>query len=262
MIKKGMMLTVWLLFSQLSSIIVYAQLPEEELPVIVLWQDGYAYQEDCTQITGSWAYDAVNPAGKYVLFAEDGTVLRKTENMNTSDIGNDYTGTELDQATVALRAEIFEEFHGTITVVLEEKSGLQRLAELNEGNFWSLNLPINSGTYFFKEVTAKAEECCYKTEYSTEPVQLSEQAVCIMKVRVLNEAEPILEPVLEEIQPETEVAMTEEVHIEPQIQTKEGKEAHIMHESGFKKAVALAGGIITAALAGIWLWWKKQKRYG
>lgn len=261
MIKKGMMLTVWLLLSQLSSTIVYAQLPEEELPVIVLWQDGYAYQEDCTQITGSWAYDAVNPAGKYVLFAEDGTVLRKTENMNASDISNDYTGTELNQATAALRAETFEEFHGIITVVLEERSGLQRLAELTEGNFWSLNLPMNSGTYCFKEVTAKEGECCYKTEYSSEPVLLSEQAVCVMKVRVLNEAVPVPEPVLEEAQPETEVSMTE-VHIEQQIQTEEGKEAHIMHESGLKKAVALAGGIITVALAGIWLWWKKRKRYG
>ena len=88
-----------------------------KLPEIASWQNGFGYQEDGTQITGGWAYDMVNPAGRYVQFGEDGSVIQKTENPDTMDMGENYTGTELVPATLAIRAELFDGFSGTVTIL-------------------------------------------------------------------------------------------------------------------------------------------------
>ena len=166
---------------------VRADSQETELPVITAWQDGHGYQEDGTQIVGGWAYDSINPAGKYVLFGEDGAVLRKTENMEKTDLAEEYTGTELVPAVLALRAEVFEGFHGTIHVVLEEKSGIQKSAELNEANFYSLNVCVNSGDYVFREIKAWDEDAVYATEFSGALVHLPQERVRVMKLTVKEE---------------------------------------------------------------------------
>ena len=53
--------------------VAYAQ-KAEDLPQIVSWQDGKGYQSDGTFIADGWGYDTVNPAGKYVLFDENGNL--------------------------------------------------------------------------------------------------------------------------------------------------------------------------------------------
>lgn len=58
--------------------VAYAQ-KAENLPQIVSWQDGKGYQSDGTFIADGWGYDTVNPAGKYVLFDENGMVQLRTE---------------------------------------------------------------------------------------------------------------------------------------------------------------------------------------
>ena len=61
--------------------VAYAQ-KAEDLPQIVSWQDGKGYQSDGTFIADGWGYDTVNPAGKYVLFDENGMVQLRTETMD------------------------------------------------------------------------------------------------------------------------------------------------------------------------------------
>ena len=58
--------------------VAYAQ-KAENLPQIVSWQDGKGYQSDGTFIADGWGYDTVNPAGKYVLFDENGMAVFTAE---------------------------------------------------------------------------------------------------------------------------------------------------------------------------------------
>ena len=87
--------------------VAYAQ-KAENLPQIVSWQDGKGYQSDGTFIADGWGYDTVNPAGKYVLFDENGMVQLRTETMDPVNAEDEYSGTELEPANIAVRAEIFE----------------------------------------------------------------------------------------------------------------------------------------------------------
>lgn len=105
--------------------VAYAQ-KAENLPQIVSWQDGKGYQSDGTFIADGWGYDTVNPAGKYVLFDENGMVQLRTETMDPVNAEDEYSGTELEPANIAVRAEIFEGFTGKVHVTIEENGGVQR----------------------------------------------------------------------------------------------------------------------------------------
>lgn len=236
---------------------VCAASQETELPVITAWQDGHGYQEDGTQIADGWAYDSVNPAGKYVLFGEDGTVLRKTENMEETDLSEEYTGTELVPAVLALRAEVFEGFHGTIHVLLEEKSGIQKAVELNAENFYSLNVCMNSGDYVFREIKAWEEDAVYATEFSTASVYLPQEGLRVMKLTVKEERVEAARELPAETEGQEE---TEEMEKEQQTEVNTGKEGGMMQKLDRKKIAALSGGI-GVILAGIWAFCRKRKKY-
>lgn len=259
-VKKWMIFVILPLFCTLGTTEVHAQDEAYTLPVITQWQDGYAYQEDGTQIFDTWAYDSVNPAGKYVLLGEDGIVLQKTENLAKTDLESDYTGTELVQATLVLRADVFEKFCGTVTVLLKEKSGLQKTVKLSEQNFFGLNVPINSGTYMLQSVEAKTEECSYTVEYPNEAFQIAEQEAYILNLRVTDSVLEVEDNNQEKMKPESEDQQTEPRKKEQQ-ETEVGKEKEIMHDRGVKKILALVGSIGTACFAGIWLLKKRRKKH-
>ena len=259
LLKKGFILGMAMLASTICAVPVYAKNGNSDPPVIALWQDGHGYQEDGTQITGGWAYDSVNPAGKYVLFGEDGIVIRKAESQETAEIGEDYTATELVPAVIALRAEVFEGFHGTVRVLLEEKSGVQKEAELNDGNFYSQNICVNSGDYVLRKAEAMDAADSYVTEFSADMVHLPEKATRVMKVYVTD-----AKMELPEVSPENEKG-SDEPQTEPytgqQEENKEGKEESGMQEIGMKKVMALIGSIGAACLAGVLLLRRKRKKY-
>lgn len=64
-----------------------------DLPQIVSWDDGHGYLESGEMLRNDWGYDTVNPAGKYVLFDEEGAILRRSESMEAG-LEDNYTGTE------------------------------------------------------------------------------------------------------------------------------------------------------------------------
>lgn len=256
--KKWMVLTILLSSGLFAVIEVNAQQEAYTLPVITQWEDGYGYQEDGTQILDAWAYDSVNPAGKYVLFGANGYVLKKTEDLSQTDIENDYTGTELVQATIAVRADVFEGFCGTVTILLEENSGQQKNVELNEQNFYGLNVPIHSGTYVLQSVEAKEENTFYVVEYPDEAFSIGECEIYMLNLRV---TDGLLET--EKIFSETTELEAENLQEESQKGEKQeadvGKEETVMQDNVVRKLLAFAGGIGTACMAGIWLWKKKRK---
>lgn len=99
---------------------VLAETATQELPQIVFWDDGHGYLENGEMLRDGWGYDTVNPAGKYVLFDEEGAILRRSESMDAG-VEDNYTGTEQVPAVIVFRAQVFDGFAGTIEVVLEEQ---------------------------------------------------------------------------------------------------------------------------------------------
>ena len=121
--------------------VAYAQ-KAENLPQIVSWQDGKGYQSDGTFIADGWGYDTVNPAGKYVLFDENGMVQLRTETMDPVMYGGGgILVTELEPANIAVRAEIFEGFTGKVHVTIEENGGVQREIDLDSSVFLNGTCP-------------------------------------------------------------------------------------------------------------------------
>lgn len=257
--KRSFTVCLLMMAIMLSAVSVRAAENTAQLPVIASWQDGHGYREDGTQILDGWAYDSVNPAGKYVLFGTDGSVLRKSESQEMADPSEDYTGTELVPAVLALRAEIFEGFQGTVTLYLEEKGGVKKTVELNAGNFFGMNLCVNSGDYAVQKAEAKEGETIYATEFSNLAVHLPEKGTRVMKIRVTEtKADPLEEPAGNT---EMETGETQEGQDLQQTEKKQGKEEDRMRDMGTKKVMALFGGIGAACLAGILLLRKKQKKY-
>lgn len=94
-----------------------------DLPQIVSWDDGHGYLESGEMLRNGWGYDTVNPAGKYVLFDEEGAILRRSESME-AELEDNYIGTEQVPAVIVFRARVFDGFAGTIEVALEEQNGV------------------------------------------------------------------------------------------------------------------------------------------
>ena len=153
--------------------VAYAQ-KAENLPQIVSWQDGKGY-------------DTVNPAGKYVLFDENGMVQLRTETMDPVNVEDEYSGTELEPANIAVRAEIFEGFTGKVHVTIEENGGVQREIDLDSSVFFEWNLSVNSGNYRLKSVKATQNDQKYVAEFDNNYKNLPEQGLIIMKIKVKNE---------------------------------------------------------------------------
>lgn len=166
--------------------VAYAQ-KAEDLPQIVSWQDGKGYQSDGTFIADGWGYDTVNPAGKYVLFDENGMVQLRTETMDPVNAEDEYSGTELEPANIAVRAEIFEGFTGKVHVTIEENGGVQREIDLDSSVFFEWNLSVNSGNYRLKSVEATQNDQKYVAEFDNNYKNLPEQGLIIMKIKVKNE---------------------------------------------------------------------------
>lgn len=166
------------------SIEVYAEsMNEKDLPQIVRWEGGYGYDKEGTMILGSWAYDTVNNAGKYVLFGAEGSVLQKADNWAEKDnISENFSLTEQETATIALRADVSPSFSGEISVVLVEKNGLKKSYTLNQDNM--LNIPVCSGEYEIESVEAFDDKYVYGVEYPLDRHFIQEKELFLLKIKV------------------------------------------------------------------------------
>ena len=154
-----------------------------DLPQIVSWEDGHGYLENGEMLRDGWGYDTINPAGKYVLFDEDGAILRRSESMEVG-LEDNYTGTEQVPSILALRAQVFDGFAGTIEVVLEEQSGVIKTVTLNSENFYEWNLATGSGIYRIQSVSATEGDLAFATEFSNMYQNLPEEGLLVQKITV------------------------------------------------------------------------------
>ena len=154
-----------------------------DLPQIVSWDGGHGYLESGEMLRNDWGYDTVNPAGKYVLFDEEGAILRRSESMEAG-LEDNYTDTEQVPAVSAFRAQVFDGFTGTIEVALEEQNGIIQTVFLNADNFYEWNLSTGSGTYRIQSVSATAGDLSYVTEFSNMYLNLPEEGLLVQKITV------------------------------------------------------------------------------
>lgn len=154
-----------------------------DLPQIVSWDGGHGYLESGEMLRNDWGYDTVNPAGKYVLFDEEGAILRRSESMEAG-LEDNYTGTEQVPTVIAFRAQVFDGFTGTIEVALEEQNGIIQTVFLNADNFYEWNLSTGSGTYRIQSVSATAGDLSYVTEFSNMYLNLPEEGLLVQKITV------------------------------------------------------------------------------
>ena len=185
-------LKYWLLMGLYSSVLLAMPITvlantntqnSTDLPQIVSWDDGHGYLESGEMLRNGWGYDTVNPAGKYVLFDEEGAILRRSESMEAG-LEDNYTGTEQVPAVIAFRAQVFDGFTGTIEVALEEQNGIIQTVFLNADNFYEWNLSTGSGTYRIQSVSATEGDLSFVTEFSNMYQNLPEEGLLVQKITV------------------------------------------------------------------------------
>lgn len=239
-----------------------------DLPQIVSWDGGHGYLESGEMLRNDWGYDTVNPAGKYVLFDEEGAILRRSESMEAG-LEDNYTGTEQVPAVIAFRAQVFDGFTGTIEVALEEQNGIIQTVFLNADNFYEWNLSTGSGTYRIQSVSATAGDLSYVTEFSNMYLNLPEEGLLVQKITVT-------EVVIEKIPAAGEESQAAEKNENPidemnvlpekgqeeeteEISENQTQEVNIVDAVKQKNSFILFGvGVALLAAIGGLIWYKKR----
>lgn len=176
-----------LVFFMSGSCVSAEEIPGD-LPVIARWEEGCGFDSAGMQITGGWAYDSVNEAGKYVLFDENGMVQRKAERWEgREDAGEYFTSTEQETGTIALRSEISDGFVGEISVTVEEENGTAKKYLLSPENLFEFNIPAHSGRYRIQKAEAADSRYLYTTEYSGEPFWMEENGMFLCSIKVTDQ---------------------------------------------------------------------------
>lgn len=186
-LKWGLVFGFYLVILITMPVSVLADIVTQELPQIVSWEDGHGYLENGEMLRDGWGYDTVNPAGNYVLFDRDGTILRRSESMDTG-VEDNYTGTEQVPSVIAFRAQVFEGFTDTIEVVLEEQNGVTKTVILSADNFYEWNLSTGSGVYRIQSVSATDGDLSFVTEFSNVYQNLPEEGLLVQKITVTENA--------------------------------------------------------------------------
>ncbi|EOS40078.1 hypothetical protein D3Z53_22780 [Lachnospiraceae bacterium] len=169
------------------------------LPEIIRWECGGGYDRDGNRITGVWAYDTTEQAGKYVLFDGDGMVQKKTDRWEDRDNAEEYyTFTENKDGNIALRSEVFSGFDGEIAVTVESKNDVSREFVLSRENLYEWNVPAPEGAYRIQEVKAMDGRSVYAAEYPKEPLLLEEKGLVLVCIRVDGRKTQAIQPDEEE----------------------------------------------------------------
>ena len=159
----------------------------EELPVITRWESGKGYDEDGNCLADTWAFDSVHEAGRYVLFGKNGEVLQKAEVWEKKEqVSENFTVTNQNTGTIAIRAEVFEDFEGTVKGSVKEESGIESTFQLCAGNQYSTNLELPPGNYQLC-TEAIEKDCRYRVLYDVAEITLKESELKVENLRVLEE---------------------------------------------------------------------------
>lgn len=233
----------------------------EKLPQVVRWENGNGYDEKGELIKESWAYDTVNQAGKYVLFDATGIVLQKTDDWEErEDVTDNFTSTELETATIALRGEGFSGFSGQIKVNMTEKSGVRKSCSLSPDNSYLANISVNSGHYTIS-VEAYDDKYVYAAEYPAEQFEIQEKGLLLLKVKVTDQIEGEVIEVQKDKDNKGEQGQQNNIPEGDTHEVKGQEEESLIIEGSIKKYIlCLCGGVI-AGLAIYLLLRNRRNKY-
>lgn len=247
------------------------------LPQIVRWEDGNGIDENGDEIADTWAFDTVNPAGKYVLFGTAGEVLKKQEHFDdTESLDDGYTSTEQNPGRFAFRCNVFSGFSGTVDITMQEKSGRQISFSLYEKNFFEGNLFGATGLYSIVNAQAVWNDCIYRVDYPEQYFDMAEGKFVLIQMEVTQELlEQIIETeadtlteITEDTQPRASDSETEEAGEVENIENMEQTDLAGQAESevrtdltkGLTKRFLVFGSAISAGLLSMLLLLRKRKK--
>lgn len=228
----------------------------ETLPQIVQWENGNGMDTDGTVLKDTWAYDTVNPAGRYVLFGEKGEVLKKQESMDdTKEM--DYTFTETDFGKLGFRCTPFAAFQGTVTVTMKEQNGRTAACELSPQNYYEANIPVNSGSYTLESVEAEWEGTNYLAEVTEDTFEVREDSITMVNIRV---AESVLARQEEDTaRGEREPVDGENTHHEEKQETDKEVGKEMVEQC--RKPFLFLGIVLAAGTLGYFIYKKRHEKY-
>ncbi len=243
----------------LAGAYLHSYASEKGLPNIVAWENGRGLNENGSVIMDSWAYDTINPSGKYVLFGKSGEVLRKQEQMEEEDaLDTNYTATEQYLGRFAIRCDVFPGFTGTVDVKIQERSGKLIDFSLGQKCRYEGNLFAGTGVYRILDASAQSGDFLYKVSYPDKEFDMDEGKILLIRMEVIKETENRIA--------ETEMEDTKErqgIVSEASVPESEGEEeteiAEREVERGMpKKRIMILGSAMLAGLLGF-TWLKKRK---
>ncbi|WP_314723568.1 hypothetical protein [Enterocloster bolteae] len=168
------------------------QIPIEnqDIPVIVEWQDGHGFGEDGGRLYDGWAFDP--ESGCYVKF-ENGIVLVKADSILDTDNYDDFfTDTDQTMGTLAIRGQVIRHFNGNIRVVVEDvETHREKTCNLNGDNGYCFNLPTQEGRYQIKEAEAVWNKNHYKVSFDEESQEIRRDKTGLFEISVLPEGDGI-----------------------------------------------------------------------
>ena len=88
-------------------------------------------------------------------------------------VSENFTVTNQNTGTIAIRAEVFEDFEGTVKGSVKEESGIEYLFELCAANQYSTNLELPPGNYQLC-TEAIEKDCRYRVLYDVAEITLKE----------------------------------------------------------------------------------------
>lgn len=235
---------------------VQASPEAEKLPQIVQWENGNGLDADGTALKDTWAYDTVNPAGRYVLFGEEGEVLKKQEMLGDKE-EIDYTSTETDFGKLGFRCTYFASFEGCVTVTMKGDNGGTAACELSPQNYYEANIPVRSGSYTLQSAVAEWEGENYLIEVAEDMFEVREDSMTLVNLR-------ITERVLARQEEETAVEEREPA-ADKNTQADEKNETdrevrQEMAEQGMKPFLFLGIALVAGTL-GYLIYKKKHEKY-
>ena len=229
----------------------------QDIPVIVEWQDGHGFGENGRMIYDGWAFDSEN--GSYVKF-EDGSVVVKADRiLETDDYAAYFTDTEAVAGTLAVRGEVIKYFSGTIQVVVENvDTHMEKTCCLTRDNEYRYNLPVPKGRYQIKEAEAIWNKTHYKVSMGTDVLEIKDDNTYLVEIQVLPEGGKLADDAAWDSVKEsgTETGRAEPFPID-------------VHESSYDKRKEITSThwpeiylliVIFIAVYGLYRYWTKRRR--
>lgn len=100
------------------------------------------------------------------------------------DAGQAYTDTLVKSCMLAVRADVFQGFEGTVTVTLQDEYGNAESVSLTKENGYARNLQVAEGRYEVIEVSALRSDTRFEVKRMASAIHVKENEVAVARLVV------------------------------------------------------------------------------